>query len=556
VTSHLPVGMASTYTWKQDTVSATISVLVPFSTTHSDLKLLMSRRRFTLQQRGLILLQRRLFGAIDPRRTRAYTMHEYSGEFNEVRVTVFKEAISGWSSLFVGDAPRQHLQKKPMGKAEEDEAAKEAAEEARLCSLLSVDDVEEAAPMACATPRMHQTWRTGAGPNTPRVAPSASADGRPVSALGDYEGTRNRRCSLPRQTWRTMPGRSGAQRAEASEEEEVLEEPMALPTGAVPLLERPMHTEPPSEKETIIERPKKPKKEKKPVPAYKGLVDSDYSGSSEEEVHDPGEERDYPLPGSRSSCDGCDTQTNRFYHCVHCGIDDSAFDLCLKCHRKGFYLTNHLRTFPYHELQLVTPKSAPIALPPPKPKPPPPPVTAIQKTPPPIKEPLQANTKYEWTQTSEEVNLIVYLGPAATRRDLKVEIYPMRLRVTIQGHLIISGGFEFPMLNRDSTWTFDSAVGELHIMMPKSECKMISKLFASEERLNPGLALKQVCDDPDPYQGGYMDLSPEARQIVDLHRNHRHAKATGKEEWAAEMEEEMKMMRFQWGSDNKDPDDE
>ena len=76
--------MASTYTWKQDNGTATISVLVPFDTAHSDLRLLLSRRRFTLEQRGAILLQRRLFGTIDPRRTRAYTMHEYSGAWNEV----------------------------------------------------------------------------------------------------------------------------------------------------------------------------------------------------------------------------------------------------------------------------------------------------------------------------------------------------------------------------------------------------------------------------------------------------------------------------------------
>ena len=143
--------MASTYTWKQDNGTATISVLVPFDTAHSDLRLLLSRRRFTLEQRGAILLQRRLFGAIDPRRTRAYTMHEYSGAWNEVtlarrdrdmphntcvharnclllfvelqvRVTIFKDAVAGWSAIFLGDAPRQHLQRK-IGQADAKEAA-------------------------------------------------------------------------------------------------------------------------------------------------------------------------------------------------------------------------------------------------------------------------------------------------------------------------------------------------------------------------------------------------------------------------------------------------
>ena len=35
-------------------------------------------------------------------------------------------------------------------------------------------------------------------------------------------------------------------------------------------------------------------------------------------------------------------------------------------------------------------------------------------------------------------------------------------------------------------------------------------------------------------------------------RTHRHARATGKDAWAAELEEEMKMMRFRWG----EPEDE
>ena len=41
-----------------------------------------------------------------------------------------------------------------------------------------------------------------------------------------------------------------------------------------------------------------------------------------------------------------------------------------------------------------------------------------------------------------------------------------------------------------------------------------------------------------------MDLTPEGRSLVDLHRNHRHAMATGDYDYANELEEEMKMMRF------------
>ena len=61
------------------------------------------------------------------------------------------------------------------------------------------------------------------------------------------------------------------------------------------------------------------------------------------------------------------------------------------------------------------------------------------------------------------------------------------------------------------------------------------------------MAIKQICDDPEPVSHGYMDLSEEGRGIVDLHRSYKHAVATGDYDYAQELEEEMKMMRFNWG---------
>ena len=46
-----------------------------------------------------------------------------------------------------------------------------------------------------------------------------------------------------------------------------------------------------------------------------------------------------------------------------------------------------------------------------------------------------------------------------------------------------------------------------------------------------------------------MDLGKEGRQIVDLHRDYKHARATGDYGHAQELEEEMKLMRFNWGND-------
>ena len=75
---------------------------------------------------------------------------------------------------------------------------------------------------------------------------------------------------------------------------------------------------------------------------------------------DEGDEREYPSPGCRAACDGCGADTRRFYHCLQCGVGASAFDVCVRCHRKGFYPAEHTRCHPLHELRLVTPKTAPL----------------------------------------------------------------------------------------------------------------------------------------------------------------------------------------------------
>ena len=63
------------------------------------------------------------------------------------------------------------------------------------------------------------------------------------------------------------------------------------------------------------------------------------------------------------------------------------------------------------------------------------------------------------------------------------------------------------------------------------------------------MAIKQICEDPEPVGHSYMDLEPEGRQIVDLHRQYKHAVATGDHNLAQELEEDMKMMRFNWGKE-------
>ena len=102
------------------------------------------------------------------------------------------------------------------------------------------------------------------------------------------------------------------------------------------------------------------------------------------------------------------------------------------------------------------------------------------------------------------------------------------------------------VVSADCVWTVQE--GALHLMLAKSDKSFWGRLFPQEERMAITDAIKSVHeDDDDEGRLSYMELTPEARGLVDLHRSHRHARATGKEAWAADLEEEMKMMQFRWG---------
>ena len=89
----------------------------------------------------------------------------------------------------------------------------------------------------------------------------------------------------------------------------------------------------------------------------------------------------------------------------------------------------------------------------------------------------------------------------------------------------------------------------LRLLLVKGDQQSWKKLFPSEEEMPTGMAIKQICEDPEPASHSYMDLSEDGRRIVDLHRDFRHKMATGDYDGANELEEEMKMMRFNWGKE-------
>lgn len=124
---------------------------------------------------------------------------------------------------------------------------------------------------------------------------------------------------------------------------------------------------------------------------------------------------------------------------------------------------------------------------------------------------------------------------------------PRLLCVSVAGRgPVLRGTLERAVVSADCVWTVQE--GALHLLLAKSDKSFWGRLFPQEERMAITDAIKSVHeDDDDEGRLSYMELTPEARGLVDLHRSHRHARATGKEAWAADLEEEMKMMQFRWG---------
>ena len=198
-----------------------------------------------------------------------------------------------------------------------------------------------------------------------------------------------------------------------------------------------------------------------------------------------------------------------------------------------------------------------------------------------------AHVEYTWTQHHAEVEVRVALGAAVRKHEVTVTVRPWLLSVEVAGRgVVLRGSLHRAVVSAESVWVLEE--GELMLMLAKSDKVLWSRLFPQEERLAPTAAIKSVYeDDDDEGRLSYLELSPEARSLplplplppptpypyhypyptptptptpypnqarslVDLHRDHRHARATGKDAWAAELEEEMKMMRFRWG----EPEDE
>lgn len=264
------------------------------------------------------------------------------------------------------------------------------------------------------------------------------------------------------------------------------------------------------------------------------------------------EEVEYPLPGSEAMCDQCGSCVFKYWHCVQCGTIEG-FDLCQACYREGTHNDKHERRHPTHKLRMVTPHTAPVVMRKPQlleaPSARPPPRATDGAVSERVHIPKEAKLKHSWTQHEDELYLTVELPIGTRARDLIVVIEPFKLSISLKGYgIVLRGSFCKGIRSRDSTWTIEDT--QLKLLLAKSVPTSWKRLFPEDEELHPMQAIKQICENPDPPEHSYMDLTPEAKSFVDLHRAFRHAKATGDVTQAQELEEEMKLMRFRWSTDS------
>ena len=549
------------YRWWQDNVSVTVDITVPAHTLPTQLSLRLGRNRITLVSAsdGSTLLRRRTYAPIEPRCTECYTMPEGT---STVRAVLYKATHAGWLSLFAGDAPGQAMMASPaplshaMAHAAALARAREAA--AREAAALAL----RARAVSRDGSRPQQTWRHGChvirrkapggvrihyGREPPVYAGAAAAASSPPPPPGyrlrqDWSAMRRHTPHrAPLAAEELAAAAAAAAEKEAAEWEEAAEEEAEAGSRV------------PSRKEAEAARSAIESVRKGEAPELPAGDDS----SDEEESGNP-DDIDYPLPGSEASCDACARIIDKYYHCVQCGVIDG-FDLCAQCHRAGIWPDKHLRRYPNHHLAFVSKLTAPVIGKEPKLRQAPPAPT--QQAPPhgfdarqAVSErviiPLEAKVKYHWSQFSSEVNLSVAI-PAGTRaRELIVVVQPFLLSISLKGHgVILKGSFYKGVRHRETVWTIEE--GMLRILLVKGDQQSWKKLFPHEQEMSPMQAIQQICEDPEPVSHGYMDLTPEARGIVDMHRSFKHAMATGDYNEAQELEEEMKLMRFNWGNQRK-----
>ena len=110
--------------------------------------------------------------------------------------------------------------------------------------------------------------------------------------------------------------------------------------------------------------PRRPTVQQSPFGRASASGSSMAAALAEGQADEAEDEPEYPLPGSRSQCDGCRAIIFDYMHCLTCGEEDG-FDLCNECHAEvsqlsGVVYKKHARHQHSHRMMRVAHGCEPV----------------------------------------------------------------------------------------------------------------------------------------------------------------------------------------------------
>jgi len=153
--------------------------------------------------------------------------------------------------------------------------------------------------------------------------------------------------------------------------------------------------------------------------------------------------------------------------------------------------------------------------------------------------------EHDWTQSMSEVTITVDFPTNIKHQDVTVEFRSNICMLTVLGATANICRELYDLINTDqSLWLWEGQ--QLTIVLEKRQRRIWKALFADEDEISIGQAMRQVVAE-DPYSGGgFDDLSEDAKKIVTLTRNLKHARAIGDEGLAIDIEEDLARMKMVW----------
>jgi len=125
---------------------------------------------------------------------------------------------------------------------------------------------------------------------------------------------------------------------------------------------------------------------------------------------------------------------------------------------------------------------------------------------------------YQWTQTLSEIEVDIFIPEGTPKSALGVDIQINKLKIVVNGHVLINDQFNHPIKQKESIWTIDRKSISLTIIK-KNQMEWWSKLLSSE----PEIDTQKIV----PENSKIGDLDDESQAMVRKIREEQRRKMAG-----------------------------